>query len=68
MAEEFTYPDVKVQLIGADSNVYVVIGKVAEGIRRKHGFEKAKEFKREAMTKGSYDEVLQFCMTTVEVY
>jgi hypothetical protein len=62
-----TYPDVKVQLVGTDGNVFSIIGKVSGAIRAKHGGEAAKTFSDAAFDCESYNHVLRFCMETVEV-
>lgn len=61
-----TYP-VTVQLTGGDSNAFMLIGTVAKALRREVGTDAADAFSREAMNCGSYDELLQFIMATVEV-
>jgi hypothetical protein len=61
------FPDVTVQLSGEDGNVYAVIGRVAKAIRRAHGDAAADAYWNEARNAGSYDEVLQLTMRTVEV-
>lgn len=68
MKTDLKYPDVKVQLSGEDGNVYSIIGRVKREIRRKHGHEAADAFAKEAMSKGSYEEVLGFVQQTVDVY
>ena len=62
-----TYPDVEVELTGVDGNAFVLIGTVANAIRREISSEAASRFSSEAMRQESYDEVLQFIMNTVEV-
>ena len=61
------YPDIEVQLSGEDGNAFSIIGRVSRAIRRAEGNEAATEFSSAAMKCGSYDEVLQLCMRTVEV-
>jgi len=63
------YPDVQVELTGTDGNVFSIIGKVRKEIMRS-GWDReagAKEFTDKAFACGSYDEVLQLVMQTVEV-
>ncbi len=62
-----TYPDITVQLSGTDGNAFSVIGKVQKAIRSAEGVDAARRFSEEAMQAGSYDELLQFCMSTVNV-
>tara|TARA_R100000152_G_C6741663_1_gene165457 strand:+ start:80 stop:283 length:204 start_codon:yes stop_codon:yes gene_type:complete len=62
-----TYPDITVELTGTDGNAFSVIGKVQKAIRRAEGVDAARRFSEEAMQSGSYDELLQFCMSTVNV-
>ena len=64
---EVKYPDVTVKLTGTDGNVFAIVGKVKNAIWKKHGMEASDAFRKEAFEQGSYDEVLQLCMRTVEV-
>lgn len=66
-AETPTYPDVEVKLIGHDGNAFVIIGAVSRAISRAHGAEAADAWRTEATQCGSYDELLRFVMSTVEV-
>lgn len=61
------YPDVEVQLSGLDGNAYAIMGRVADGIRRKHGALEANAYVREARSQESYDALLQHAMSTVVV-
>lgn len=61
------YPDVSVQLSGMDGNVYLIIGLVSKALKRAGRREAAQDFKNAAMSCGSYDEVLQLAMRTVDV-
>lgn len=61
------YPDVEVELIGTDGNAFALIGKVAKALRREVSREASDAFRSEAMIQGSYDELLQLIMRTVEV-
>ena len=61
------FPEVKVQLTGEDGNVFAVIGAVSKALRRAGKAQEANDFSKAAMSCGSYDEVLQLCMKTVEV-
>tara|TARA_R100000152_G_C6778755_1_gene209694 strand:- start:1138 stop:1341 length:204 start_codon:yes stop_codon:yes gene_type:complete len=62
-----TYPDVTVQLSGTDGNAFAIIGKVSKAIRSEVGAEEAKKFSSEVLNSESYDDLLQFCMRTVNV-
>lgn len=64
---EVKYPQVKVKLTGEDGNVFSIIGRVSKAIRKEVGAKEAGEFQTAAMECGSYDEVLQLCMKTVDV-
>ena len=61
------YPEVTVQLVGEDGNVFSVISRVARGLRRFGHADAAVEFEREAFNADSYDEVLRLAMSYVEV-
>lgn len=56
------YPDVTVRLVGEDGNAFAIIGRVRSAIRDAHGSEAAKEFSEQAMSCGSYDELLALCL------
>ena len=62
------YPKIKVKLVGADSNVFGIIGKVSSAMK-KGGVpaEEVKAFTNQAFGSGSYDEVLRLVMELVEV-
>lgn len=61
------HPEVEVQLTGTDGNVFAIIGKVRDALRRAGHADAAKEFETAALSSESYDAVLQLCMRTVEV-
>lgn len=61
------FPNVDVQLTGSDGNAFAIIGAVAKGLRRAGETEAATEFSNNAMDCGSYDELLQLAMATVNV-
>jgi len=61
------YPSVRVQLTGNDGNAYAVIGAVSKALRREVSPDAAAAFTDAAMVCGSYDELLQLAMQTVEV-
>ena len=61
------YPDITVELIGADGNVYNILGIVKKALERAGvSTEEVSEFYTEA-TSGDYDKVLATVMDTVEV-
>jgi hypothetical protein len=62
------FPEVTVELIGRDGNVFNVIGLTARAMRSA-GLPAAdvSAFTDAAMASGSYDEVLRLVMRTVEV-
>jgi hypothetical protein len=55
------------KLCGTDGNVFSVIGKVSQTLKRAGLLDKAKEFQTKAIQSSSYDEVLQLCFDYVEV-
>ncbi len=55
------------KLVGTDGNVFAIIGKVAQTLRRAGQADKAKEFSDKAMNAGSYSEVLRMTFDYVEV-
>ncbi|TQE33052.1 hypothetical protein [Streptomyces ipomoeae] len=67
MPEAPQFPDVEVQLSGEDGNVFSVIGRVAQALRQSGHRGEAQEFAKAAYSAGSYDEVLQLAMRTVDV-
>lgn len=67
MTNEVTYPDVEVDLVGQDGNAFLIIGRVRKAIKKVHGEEKAKAFFDQALDCESYDDLLRFVMSTVEV-
>ncbi|MEU3704711.1 hypothetical protein AB0E82_20780 [Streptomyces anulatus] len=67
MSEAPQHPNVTVQLSGEDGNVYSVIGLVQKALRKAGHREAATEFGQAALGSGSYDEVVQLAMRTVDV-
>jgi hypothetical protein len=63
-----TYPHVAVQLTGGDGNVFAIIGTVARALRRQVSADAATAFTNAATACGSYDEVLNLTMNTVDVH
>jgi len=55
------------KLVGTDGNVFAIIGRVREALRRAGQAERASEFVKRSFRAGSYDEVLRLCMEYVEV-
>lgn len=62
------YPDIEVELTRCDSNAFALIGAVRQALRR-HGVstESITAFTNEATDCESYDGLLRFIMTTVQV-
>jgi len=56
-----------VKLVGTDGNVFAIIGTVAQAIQNSEGRDAANAFREAATQCGSYDEVLQLVIQTVEV-
>lgn len=55
------------KLVGADGNVFNIIGIVSKTLKRAHMYKEADEFVERAMTSESYDDVLQLCFKYVDV-
>jgi hypothetical protein len=64
---DIKYPDVTVELIGQDGNVFGIIGRVRRAIVAAEGNAAALEFTNAAFASDSYDEVLRLVMRTVNV-
>jgi hypothetical protein len=62
-----TYPELEVELTGTDGNAFALIGRVTRAIAAHAGADAAGTWQAEAMDAGSYDELLQLIMRTVEV-
>lgn len=65
--QDIKYPEVEVQLTGADGNAYAIMGAVASALRR-HGVsdEEIKKYQDESMS-GDYNNLLVTAMKWVEV-
>lgn len=62
------YPDVEVQLTDTDGNAFAIIGAVAKALKRAgYDPEEVKEFQSMMTSSGSYDDLLQNAMRTVNV-
>lgn len=59
--------NITVKLIGTNSNVFAIIGKVSNALKRGGYPEIAKEFADKAFDAENYDTVLQIVMEYVEV-
>ena len=55
------------KLVGADGNVYSIIGRVRRSLQGAGQEERAREFVERAFRASSYDGVLQLCLEYVEV-
>jgi hypothetical protein len=66
-SREVKFPDITVQLSGEDGNVFGIIGRVTEALRRAGHREEAKQYSREMFAAESYDHALQITMSWVTV-
>ena len=57
----------KAKLIGADGNVFNLIGIASRSLKRAGQNDKATEMSKRVMSSGSYDEALSIIMEYVEV-
>ena len=64
---DIKFPDVTVNLVGGDGNVFAVVGAVTKALKRAGHPAAAQEFRDAAFASESYDDVLQLCMATVNV-
>ena len=55
------------KLVGTDGNVFSIIGKVSNTLKKAGLPEQAKEFTGKAFSSGSYDDVLALTMECVDV-
>ncbi len=55
------------ELIGTDGNVFSIIGRVRDALRRAGQDDRACEFVERAFRAGSYDGVLQLCLEYVDL-
>ena len=55
------------KLIGTDGNVFSIIGRVRDSLRKAGQDDRAREFVEKAFRSTSYDAVLQLCLEYVEV-
>lgn len=67
ISDNLRFEDVTVQLTGEDGNAFGIIARCKKAITRAHGVEAGKRWSDAAMTSGSYNELLAFCMETVDV-
>jgi hypothetical protein len=61
------YPHVHVKLTGTDGNAFALIGRVSKALRQEVNHQAAAEFTADAMNSGSYDQLLVFIQSTVDV-
>lgn len=66
MANEPFFPQVRVKLVGEDSNGFVIVARVRAAMRKAGLQAEADKFVTEA-TSGNYDHLLQTCMKYVAV-
>lgn len=55
------------KLVGTDGNVFSIIGRVKQALKKAGEEERAREFVEKAFCARSHDEVLRLCMDYVEV-
>ena len=56
-----------VQLSGQDGNVFAIIGRVRESLKKAGLREEAKEFTKKAMSQHSYEDVIDLCSEYCDV-
>jgi hypothetical protein len=57
----------KVKLTGTDGNVFALLGRCTQGLKKAGQHEAAKELQEKVFVAKSYDEALQLMMQYVEV-
>ncbi len=67
MSNKIKFPEVFVELVGQDGNVFNLIGLTSKALKRAGYVDEAKEFAHVAISCSSYDEVLQLIMNYVTV-
>ncbi len=55
------------KLLGADGNIFNLVGIASKALKRAGQIEEAEEMQRKVMNAGSYDEALQIIMKYCEV-
>lgn len=63
----FAPPSPPCKLVGTDGNVFAIIGRVKQALKKAGQNDRASEFVQKAFAARSYDEVLAICMDYVEV-
>jgi hypothetical protein len=61
------HPKPACRLVGTDGNVFSIIGRVKQALRKAGQDDRASEFVERAFRAGSYDEVLRLCTEYVDV-
>lgn len=61
------HPDVTVQLTGEDGNIFFILGRATQALKRAGYAEDAEILAEEVMASDDYDEALQVVMRTVNV-
>lgn len=56
------------KLVGTDGNVFSIIGRVKQALKKAGQDDRASEFVKRAFAAGSYDEVLALCTDYVDVH
>lgn len=61
------HPDVSVQLAGEDGNIFFILGRVTQALKRAGYYEDSDILAEEVMACEDYDEALQAVMRMVDV-
>lgn len=67
MSEDVLIHKPKCRLSGTDGNVFAIIGKVSDSLKKAKQHGKSAEFIQRAMSQESYEDVLSLCDEYVEV-
>lgn len=67
MSQSPQYPAVRVKLTGTDGNAFAIIGRVHSALKKDISRVAADRFREKAFQCHSYDDLLQFVLSTVEV-
>lgn len=62
------FPDVTVQLVGADGNAFAIIGRVCRALRNAGHMAEIRAFSDAAMSSADYDDLLRVVTEWVEVH
>ena len=67
MRNGIKYPEIHVQLIGYDSNAFVILSRCLEAMRKAGLSQEEREAFRKEATSGTYDHLLATCMEWFDV-